>query len=136
MELLAWIQKEQGRLEEAIELMRECVEASTRTLGSEHWFTKECPKTLDEWQQLWAARAGDACPMNTIEPSPRVAEEEVDEVPEDAENSLGGTESSSHQQQPAEPQAEGHQTKRKWSIGSASLSQPISRKRVEASTAA
>ncbi len=136
VELLAWIRKEQGRLEEAIELMRECVEPSTRTLGSEHWFTKECPKTLDEWQQLLAARAGDACPMNTIEPSPRVAEEEVDEVPEDPENSHRRTESSPHQEQPNEPQAEGHQTKRKLSIGSGSLSQPISKKRVETSNAA
>jgi tetratricopeptide (TPR) repeat protein len=133
MELLAWIRTDQGRLEEAIELMRECVESSTQTFGTENWRTKGRSEALKEWQQQLAVQAGDANPLSATESSSRVAEEEVEEAPEKPENTLGGTESSSHQQQQHGPQAQRSQQQLEPSKRRRFLNRLVSRKKEDPS---
>ncbi|KAK5194614.1 hypothetical protein LTR99_003117 [Exophiala xenobiotica] len=129
MELLALIWKEQDRLEEAIAQMRECVEASARTLGLGDRRTKRRSSILDMLQQQLAAQAGDARPLSTIESSSRVAEEEVDEAREEPGNPQGGTESSSRQQQQHGPQARQTQQQQKSSRRKQLFSRLVSRKK-------
>ncbi|KAJ9494222.1 hypothetical protein H2202_010283 [Exophiala xenobiotica] len=117
------------RLEEAIAQMRECVEASARTLGLGDRRTKRRSSILDMLQQQLAAQAGDARPLSTIESSSRVAEEEVDEAREEPGNPQGGTESSSRQQQQHGPQARQTQQQQKSSRRKQLFSRLVSRKK-------
>lgn len=53
---LAWTWSYQGRHDEAVKLMTECVEGLERKLGADHPNTKAALDTLSEWQdgeKLW-----------------------------------------------------------------------------------